>query len=180
MEENPWKTLGSKQIYTNPWITIREDQVLKPNGEPGIYGVVDTRIATGAVALNERNEIYLVGQYRYPTCMYSWEIPEGGSDPQESALDTIKRELQEEAGIIAQSWTQLGGEVHLSNCFSSERAYLYLARDLSETNTAHEDTEVLKVKKVPFAEALRMVDSGEIVDAMSVIGILRAQRMLSL
>lgn len=180
MEQNPWKTLSTKQIYKNPWITVREDQVLKPNGEPGIYGVVDTRIATGVVALTESHEIYLVGQYRYPTKMYSWEIPEGGSDGHETALETIKRELREEAGLLARDWTQLGGEVHLSNCFTSERAFLFLAQGLTETETEHDDTEVLTIKKIPFQKALSMVDTGEIVDVMTIVGILRVQRMLSL
>lgn len=180
MEKNPWTKLSSSVVYRNPWITVREDQVLKPNGKPGIYGVVETRIATGVVALDDRNEVYLVGQYRYPTEMYSWEIPEGGTDPGEDPIDAIKRELREEAGVIANSWMQLGGEIHLSNCFSAERGVLFLARDLSVTETSHEDTEVISVKRVPFREALRMVDDGTIVDGMSIMAILRAQRMLDL
>ena len=177
-ESNPWKKLSSKVIYKNPWITLREDEVIKPNGEPGIYGVVVPRIATGVVAISENKEIYLVGQYRYPTDVYSWEIPEGGAEEGEDPLDAIKRELKEEAGVTALHWETLGSEIHLSNCFTSERAFLYFATGLIEGKSAPEETEVLAVKKVPFQEALKMVERGEIFDAMTIMGILLASKKI--
>jgi 8-oxo-dGTP pyrophosphatase MutT (NUDIX family) len=175
---NPWKTLGTRIVYENPWIKVREDQVIRPDGKEGIYGVVETRTATGVVALDEHDNIYLVGQYRYATNEYSWEIIEGGSDDQELPLEAAKRELREEAGLIAQNWSQLGGEVHLTNCHSSEVGVLYLARGLTETKSEPEGTELLAVKKISFAECLRMVNAGEIKDAMSIIGIVRAAQVL--
>ena len=178
--KNPWKTLGSRKVYQNPWLSLREDKVIRPDGKEGIYGVVDTRIATGVVALSSEREIYLVGQYRYPTEMYSWEIIEGGTDGNEEALIAAKRELQEEAGLIAGKWMQLGGEIHLSNCITSERCFIYLAEDFQEVEACPEGTEVLSVKKIPFAEALAMVDSGEIVDSVSIMAIYRAQRLMHL
>lgn len=177
-EQNPWKTLGTKKIYTNPWISVREDDVIRPDGSPGIYGVIESKAATGVVALTPQNEIYLVGQYRYPTKNYSWEIVEGGAEAGEQPLHAIQRELQEEAGIKAATWVQLGGVVHLSNCFSAEAAYLYVARDLTAVNRKPDVTEILEVKCVPFSEALRMVDDGLVTDAMSIIAILRAQRLI--
>ena len=178
LEKNPWKTLSSKEIYKNPWIRLREDQVIRPDGENGIYSVVDTRIATGILALTEDKELYLVGQYRYPTDMYSWEIIEGGTDPEEAPLETAKRELKEEAGLIAESWTQIGGEIHLSNCFTSEVGYIYLARNLSQTQSSPDGNEVLQVKKLPFSKCLEMVQNGEIYDAMSIIGIMQLQQII--
>lgn len=179
-KENPWKTLSTQIIYENPWFSVREDQVIKPNGSPGIYGVVSTRAATGAVAITEKNEIYLVGQYRYPTEVYSWEIPEGGADPGESPLEAIKRELREEAGIEAESWERLGPELHLSNCFSAERGYLYLARDLKEVPRAPDETEVLEVIKIPLKEAIAMIEKGEIFDTMTLVALYRAEKILGL
>lgn len=176
-QKNPWRTVSSRPIYKNAWISLREDQVVRPDGNPGIYGVVESRIATGVVAITESDEIILVGQYRYPTECYSWEIPEGGSEIGEDPLSAIQRELAEEAGLRANNWQQLGGEVHLSNCFSAERALLYLASDLSPQTRPADPTEVLEVARVPFLEALELVDRGLIVDAMSIIGILRAARV---
>lgn len=158
---------------------MREDRVIRPDGKEGIYGVVETRIATGVVALDEHNNIFLVGQFRYATNEYSWEIIEGGNDEGESALDAAKRELREEAGLLAQDWSQLGGEVHLTNCHSSEVGVLYIARGLTITKSEPEGTELLEVKKIPFAECLRMVEAGEIKDAMSIIGVIRAAQVLN-
>lgn len=177
-EANPWTTVSSKTVYSNAWITVREDQVIRPDGQPGIYGVVTTRIATGVVALTEDGQVYLVGQYRYPTGMYSWEIPEGGTDPGEGPLECIQRELREEAGVVASEWVQLPGELHLSNCYTSEIGYVYLARDLREVAREPEGTEVLQVKTVPFDEALAMVDSGAITDSVTILGLLKAERYL--
>lgn len=176
--ENPWKTLGTREVYRNPWLTLREDRVIRPDGHEGIYGVIDTRIATGVCALTPERELYLIGQYRYPTKCYSWEIVEGGTDPGEDCMDAMKRELREEAGLVAGRWTPLGHEIHLSNCISSEIGYIYLAEELTEVGAEPEGTEVLEVRKVPFEECLAMVDRGEIVDAVSVLGILLLERYL--
>lgn len=171
-ERNPWKTLSSAVKYQNPWITVREDQVIRPDGARGIYGVVDCRVATGVLALTEQDELYLVGQYRYPLDRYSWEIIEGGADPEEPPMEACKRELREEAGLVAGHWEPLGHEIHLSNCHSSERGFLYVARDLAHVAAEPEGTEQLQVRKVPWAEAVDMVRRGEITDAMSLLGIM--------
>lgn len=177
---NPWKTLSTRTVYENPWMRVREDKVIHPGGKEGIYGVIDTRIATGVVALNEAHEVYLVGQYRYPTDIYSWEIIEGGTDNDEGALDAAVRELREEAGLIASSWEPLGSEIHLSNCISAERAFLFLARGLEEVPSSPDETEELELRKVPFGEAVEMIDNGEIVDAVTILGIFLARRKLGI
>ena len=176
---NPWKTISSRKVYSNPWMSVREDQVIRPDGQNGVYGVIDTRTATGVVALTPEHEVYLVGQYRYPTDVYSWEIVQGGVDEDEDPLTACKRELQEEAGLIAETWTPIGGEIHLSNCISSEKGYLFVAEGLSETEASPDGTEVLQLKKLPLREAVRMAVSGEIVDAVSIIGILLAEKWLN-
>ncbi len=173
-QKNPWKTISSRIVYENPWIRVREDQVIRPDGKSGIYGVVESSIATGAVAINEQQEVYMVGQYRYTMEEYSWEIVEGGSEESESPLDAAKRELKEETGLLAESWTQLGGEIHLTNCHSSERGFVFLAQGLEMTQAAPEGTEVLEVKKIPLSKCLEMIDQGEIKDVVSIIGLQRA------
>ena len=177
--DNPWKKLDSRVVYENPWIRVREDSVLRPDGSDGIYGVVECRKATGVVALTSANEVYLVGQYRYTMNEYSWEIIEGGSEDGETALAAATRELAEEAGLTASTWKQLGDEVHLSNCHSSERGWIFLAENLEETESNPDATEVLEIAKVPLAQALKMIENGEIRDAMSIIGLLRAQQYLA-
>lgn len=175
---NPWKTLSSRTAYENPWIRVREDQVIRPDGTPGIYGVVETRVATGIVVLSPTLEVCLVGQYRYAMKEYSWEIIEGGSEASEAPIDTIRRELQEEAGLLAGTILQLGAELHLSNCHSSEVARLYLGTNLSKVAASPEGTEELELRWVSLAQALMMVRRGEIKDVMSIVGLQRAQQFL--
>jgi 8-oxo-dGTP pyrophosphatase MutT (NUDIX family) len=175
LEANPWQTVSSREVYANAWIRVREDQVIRPDGEPGIYGVVECRAATGVVALDEEGNTVLVGQYRYPTERYSWETIQGGAAPGEAPLAAVQRELREEGGLAAGRWELLGEPIQLSNCVSDELGYLYLARDLREVGAPDpEGTEVLALKRIPFADALRQALSGEISDAMSVIGLCRA------
>lgn len=177
---NPWRTLTSREVYANPWISVREDEVVRPDGQPGVYGVVTTRPATGVVALTDDDRVVLVGQYRYTLEEYSWEIVEGGADPGERIEDAIARELQEEAGLTAAHWEPLGAELALSNSVSDERAYLFLATGLTEVADDPEGTEVLQRRIVPLQEAIAMVERGEITDAMSVVALLRVARLRDL
>jgi 8-oxo-dGTP pyrophosphatase MutT (NUDIX family) len=176
---NPWKVLGEKKIYENPWIKVTEFDVLNPSGGKGIYGKVHFKsIAVGALPLDEELNTYLVGQFRFTIDQYSWEIPEGGGafgvDPVESA----KRELLEETGLVAEEYTKIV-EMHLSNSVTDEYAVVYLARNLSQHTASPEETEQLQVKKVPFEEAYQMVLRGEIMDSMSVAAILKVKLMLA-
>lgn len=173
---NPWTTRSSRVVYDNPWITVREDQVIRPDGAEGIYGVITTRIATGVVAITDADEVVLVGQWRYPLERYSWELVEGGTDDGEDPATAAARELREEAGLVADHWEELGGPVHLSNCFSAEEARLYVARGLTEVGDDPDGTEELVRATVPVDEALALVDDGTITDAMTVIGLLRYAR----
>ena len=178
LERNPWTRKGSQIIYQNPWLTLREDRVVRPNGREGVYSVVETRIATGVVTLTPEYETWLVGQYRYPTESYSWEIIEGGADHGEDPLACIQRELREEAGLLARQWIPLSETIYLSNCISSEVGYLFLAEDLVETDPDPDETEILQLSRVPFGKALAMADQGEITDAMSIMGLFMAERYL--
>jgi 8-oxo-dGTP pyrophosphatase MutT (NUDIX family) len=173
MRPPPWKALSTRIIYENAWIKLREDQVIAPSGAQGIYSVVESRLAVGVLVFDLNEDIYLVGQQRYPTQCYSWEIPEGGADHGEDPLHAAQRELREETGISAQQWERLGGEIHLSNCFTSERGLLFTARGLSFSERNLDPTEDIAVRRVSFSQALDMVSGGEITDALSIIAILR-------
>ena len=159
--------------YDNPWITVWHDEVDRPDGSPGIYGVVHfANLAAGVVAIDDQDRTVLVGQHRYTLDTYSWEIPEGGVPDGESALVGAQRELREETGLEAASWRELV-RVDLSNSISDERAVLFLATGLTHGEASPDPTEALGIRWVPFDEALEMTLDGRITDAMSVIAIQR-------
>ena len=177
-QENPWQTKSSQKIYENPWISLTEHQVINPSGGDGIYGEVHFKnYAIGILAIDEKNMIYLVGQYRYPLKQYSWELPEGGGPLGETPLDSAKRELLEETGLVAQHWQEVL-RMHLSNSVSDELGILYLAKDFEQFESQPEETEQLVVKKIPFEEAYQMVITGQITDSLTVAGILRVKLLM--
>jgi ADP-ribose pyrophosphatase len=178
-EENPWKVNSEKVIYDNPWINLTEYQVTNPSGNPGIYGKVHFKnVAIGVFPLDDELNTYLVGQYRFVLGQYSWEMPEGGGPLDTDPLDSAKRELIEETGLKAQSWTELQ-RLHLSNSVSDELSIIYLARNLEQFEAEPEDTEQLIVHKLPFEEVYQMVCNGEITDAMTVAAVLKVRLLLT-
>jgi 8-oxo-dGTP pyrophosphatase MutT (NUDIX family) len=180
MMKNPWKTLNKKLIYSNPWIKLEEHEVLTPGGKEGIYGkVLFQNIAAAVIPLDEELNTWLVGQYRYTLQEHSWEIPMGGSQLGQNVLESAKRELKEETGLMASKWTKIM-RVHPSNSVSDEEGFVYLAEDLTLGNTQFEDTEDLEIRKMPLAEAIDKVMKGEITDAISIAGLLKAGKLLDI
>jgi 8-oxo-dGTP pyrophosphatase MutT (NUDIX family) len=179
MEQNPWKVIAEKNIYDNPWINLTEFDVINPGGGKGIYGKVHFKnIAVGVIVLDDSLNTYLVGQYRFTLNAYSWEIPEGGGILGTDPLASAKRELVEETGLVANRWQKLF-DMHLSNSVSDEIGIVFLARDLKQGKAAPEETEQIAIKKIPFAEAVEMVENGKITDSMSVAAIYKVQLLLA-
>jgi len=175
-ETNPWKTLSSRIAYENEWIAVREDQVIRPDGGAGIYSVVEIPASVGIVALNDNDEIALVGQWRYPLGRYTWEIPRGGScgDPDLPAV--ARRELAEEAGVEAGAWRDIGS-VDVNNGVTTDVQHLFVAAEL-RTVSAHQDPfEQIIVQWRPFARAVEMVMAGEITEVCSVAAILKVEKL---
>lgn len=179
-EENPWTKVSTKEIYSNPWIKVQEDQVIRPSGNKGIYGkVLFQNKAIGIVPLDEHNHTWLVGQYRYTLEEYSWEIPMGGGALDVPLLESAQRELKEETGISAKKWNNIM-RIHTSNSVTNEEGFVFLAQDLSYGETEFEETEVLSIKRVSIEKALSMVMNNEITDSISVAGLLKVALMLGI
>jgi 8-oxo-dGTP pyrophosphatase MutT (NUDIX family) len=168
----PWRRRDRDIAYQNPWITVYHDAVTRPDGQPGVYGVIHfANTAVGVVAIDAQDRVALVSQHRYALDLSSWELPEGGSPRGEDPLDGARRELLEETGVRARDWRLLG-RYHLSNSVSDEEALLYLATDLALGEAALDGSEAdLTVRWVPFDEVMAMVAQGEITDAMSVLAL---------
>ena len=175
---NPWRTRGSREVYVNPWIRVREDHVIRADGRDGIYGVVEFQHhALGIVPVTDDGDTFLVGQWRYPLGLYSWEIPEGGGPLSVPLLESARRELAEETGLTASRWTDLG-PFHLSNSVTNEAGQIFLAQGLTLGEAAPEGDEVLTVRRLPLAEAYAMALDGRITDGVSIIGLARAVHRL--
>jgi 8-oxo-dGTP pyrophosphatase MutT (NUDIX family) len=178
MEKNPWVIMGEKAIYSNPWISLTEYDVINPSGGNGIYGKVHFKnLAIGILPLDEEKNTWLVGQYRFALDQYSWEIPEGGSPVAGDPLEGAKRELREETGLVAGNWQPLL-TMHLSNSVSDEYAIVYLASGLTQKEAQPEETEQLAIRRLPFEEAYEMVENGEITDAISVAALTKLKLLL--
>ena len=177
-QHNPWKTLSTKPVYQNPWISVREDQVINPKGGEGIYGVVSFKNkAIGIIPIDDEGYTYLIGQYRYALNEYSWEIPMGGGLVENDLLESAKRELKEETGFTAAKWTNIC-RLHTTNSVSDEEGFVFLAQELTAGETAFEETEDLQIKRLPLKDAVRMAMNNEITDAISVAGLLKVALML--
>lgn len=178
MEENPWITNSSEMVYESPWISVTKHDVLNPASKPATYSVVHFKgLAIGVLALDNELNTWLVGQWRYPVNEYSWEIPEGGGALDVEPVESAKRELKEETGIIAKNYQEIM-RMHLSNSATDELAIVYIATGLSFENAEPEESEVLQLKKIPFNEAYEWVMNGKITDAITVASILKTKILL--
>lgn len=175
---NPWQTINEEKIYDNPWISLHHKNVITPGGEKGIYGVVKYKhTAIGIVPLDKDLNTYIVGQYRLPLEKYSWEIPEGGGEPNEDPLVSAQRELSEECGIVAKKW-KLIQNFHLSNSVTDEVGYLFIAQDLIISEAHPDSNEELETKKIPFSELFEMVLNGTVTDSMTIMAVFKTKYLI--
>ena len=175
MKPKRWKTLFSKPVYENPWMRLREDVAEMPDGRTTVYGVVTFGDCVGVVPFVDGDHVLLVRQYRYVQGEnHRWEIPTGGVKEGETLEQAAQRELAEEAGYHARRLVHVSS-YYTSKCICDETAHLYVGEDLMPAQAPPDDTEFLERRVFPFDEALRMALEGEIMDSMSVLGLLLAQ-----
>ncbi|WP_339848714.1 NUDIX hydrolase [uncultured Nisaea sp.] len=171
-----WQVVEARDVYDNPWIRVVEHDVIDPNGNPGLYGVVRVKgLAVGILPVDGEGMTWLVGQHRFPRDYYSWELPEGGGsfdDPQGSA----ERELLEETGLKAGGWQEIL-RMDLSNSITDEQAIGFIAWDLEEGVAQPEACERLELRRMPVREAVEMALSGVIVDAIAQTMLLKADAL---
>lgn len=171
--ENPWKRTGSKVVYHNPWISVREDEVIRPDGSPGIYSVVEIKPSVGILAVNSSREIALVRQWRYTLGKPSIEIPTGGSAASDNDMkDAAARELREETGLIAENWQYLG-EIDNSNGVTTDVAHIFLATHLSQGTDDQEAEESIELTWTDLDCAIKWAIEGKITESVSVAGLLK-------
>lgn len=171
-DTNPWKTISSRIAYQSPFLTVREDTVITPGGKPGVYSVVESKPGVLIVAETDNDEIYLIESFRYPLQAWRWELPGGGIDEGDTPLQAAQKELEEELGLTATKWTQLGDMYPSNNGPLNDHNLVFLAQDLRAAQKQHESGEAIRPPRaVPFKEVFRMVRNGELTDGQS-LGVL--------
>ena len=179
MRVGPWRRRARRVAYENPWLDVWHDEVDRPDGSAGVYGLVHFHSrAVGVVAVGDDGRLLLVGQHRYALDEYSWEIPEGGVDAGESLEDGARRELREETGYEAERWRHLA-RITLSNSVTDERGALFLAEGLIAGEAEPDPTELLAVRWATLDEVLGEIGAGEIHDVMTIaaVGLYAAERL---
>jgi len=173
-DKKPWQTLGSKIVYQNNWLKVQEDKTKMPGGKEGIYGFIDGGSGSLIIALNDKNEIYLIESFRYPTQKWQWELPEGGLNPNSSFLDSAKGELREELGMTAKKWTDIGEFGPSHNGFMKDIQSVFVAEDLEAVDQQLGDFESIRsIKAFTLDELLEMINEGSFVDGQSLAAITR-------
>ncbi len=174
-KRGPWTITAERQVYDNPWISVSEYDVIRPDGVPGLYGVmIPKHLAVGVVPIYPNGDTLLVGQHRFAIDTHSWECPEGGGKKDGDPLEAAKRELAEETGCSADHWVELS-RTAVSNSVTAEWAVGFMACGLSEGEPHREGSEAdMVVKRLPFHQAHLMAMSGDITDAFSIIMLSKA------
>ncbi|HLV34558.1 MAG TPA: NUDIX hydrolase [Spirillospora sp.] len=168
-----------RQIYSGRVVHLALHEIQLPDGSTAIRELIEHAGAAAVVALDEANHVLLVRQFRIGAHQHLYEIPAGILEAGEPPASCASRELQEEIGYFPGRLDALGG-FYPTPGYTTEYIHLYLARDLSPAPLQQDHDEFIEVTRIPFGEALAMIERGEIVDSKTIIGLLRVARRLSL
>ncbi len=172
-ERGPWRIVQTREIYRDPWIAVQVDDVIRPDGKPGIHSIIHVKPGVCVLAIDAERNVYLTEEFHYGVGRVTIEGVSGGCEIDEEPLTTAQRELREELGIVAGKWTDLG-VVDPFTAIVVSPTRLYLAEELTFVETAHEGTELIRCVRVSLDEAMRMLAEGKITHAPTCVAILKA------
>lgn len=173
-----WKTLSTRIAYENPYTYVEESEVINPAGQKTVYGVMKSK-ADGVyiVPIDSDSNTYLTKQYRYTTKQNSWEIASGRVDENDFLL-AAKRELHEETGLVAKTFTELG-TITPANGICSFHEKIFLAEDLTVTDDQLDQADgILDAMKLPLEEAIAMAMNGKITCPQTIAALFMAREYI--
>ena len=173
------KTIDREDIFQGKVVQVHRDKVSLPNGKTSYREVVEHPGGVGILAMDERNCVPMVTQYRYVFKRKMLEIPAGKREAGEDPFATAIRELKEEVGATAKEWVPMGKLLASPGCYGEE-LYLFLARGLTFGETHFDEDEFLEIERIPFDDLLHRCLDGEIEDAKTVAAVLKAKLLLKL
>lgn len=177
-QHGPWLIVKSHSVYQDPWVQVQRDEVIRPDGQPGTYAVVQIKPGVCVLAMDDEHHVYLTEEFHYAVGQTTLECVSGGRDGEESPLAAAQRELREEIGIEAEDWQDLGRlDPFTASVLSPTQ--LFLARRIRFVEAAPEGTELIHRVKLTFEDAVQRVMQSEITHAPSMTVILKARMLIS-
>jgi len=179
-DQSPFRTVTSKVVWSCSWYSIRQDEIILPDGDHGVYNVVQHPGAAWVIPVTSKGFIALLYHYRYTVNDWCWEIPGGGIKAGQSLEETALAELKEEVGGTA-SAIEYAGSFYTANGICNEEAHIFIATGVYLGMPDHEPTEIMEVHRKPIKEVLRMAHTNEISDGPTALALLLSEsRLLAL
>jgi ADP-ribose pyrophosphatase len=175
-KRGPWRVIATNVVYKDPWVTLLKDDVVRPDGKPGVHAIFKIGSGSSAIPLDAAGNVYLNWQYMYATGNQALVMAGGGKEKNESSLAAAKRELLEETGIQAKKWTALGDSIAFPSHLDAP-VQIYLAENLIFQKRKEDKNEPLIVKKMPLTKALKLIDQGKITHAATMVALLKIARL---
>lgn len=173
----PFQTVESQVVWSCPWFSVRRDEIVLPDGQPGVYNVVQHPGAVWVVPVTAAGEVLLIRHYRYAVDDWCWEVPAGGIREGQTPFEVAREELKQEVGAEAAKWEYIG-QFYASNGISNEVGHAFLATGVVQGTTGHEPAEVMEIYPTPVAETMAMARRGEITDGPSALALFLCERQL--
>ena len=176
--KGPFHLLSTREVYKNPWIRVREDRVIRPDGKRGTFAFTTAHPGVSIVAIDKQGRCYLIREYGYAIGRTTTKLMAGAIDRGETPLQAAKRECLEESGMGGGTWRYLGN-IHYYPTIFDTKEHMYLALDVENRQAqSEEDEPLIRVICIPFQKAVRMALTGKIDGAESIVAILKAHHYL--